>query len=56
MLTTFCGQAYGSKNYKLVGTWLWIGLTVNLVISIPYLLICYNSLQIFVQFENSEEA
>lgn len=33
-LNTLCGQAYGAKNYKLVGEWLSVGLTLSLILSL----------------------
>ncbi|KAF0775478.1 hypothetical protein AaE_000821, partial [Aphanomyces astaci] len=34
-LSTLCGQAYGARNFELVGTWLQMGLVVLSVASIP---------------------
>lgn len=33
-LNTLCAQAYGAKNYKLVGEWLGVGMTLSLIVSV----------------------
>ncbi|KAF0697916.1 Aste57867_11413 [Aphanomyces stellatus] len=34
-MSTLCGQAYGAKNFELVGIWLQMGVVVLTVVSIP---------------------
>ncbi|DAZ96157.1 TPA: hypothetical protein N0F65_009556 [Lagenidium giganteum] len=37
-LCTLCGQAYGARNYELVGIWLQIGVISLVVLSIPVMI------------------
>ena len=54
MISTFCGQAYGAKNYKLVGIWLQISIIVGIIFSIPVIIawnFTGNILQLFKEHE-----
>ncbi|KAH9195603.1 hypothetical protein AeNC1_002427 [Aphanomyces euteiches] len=52
-MSTLCGQAYGAKNYELVGIWLQMGLVVLVVISIP-LVVAHFYAYLILQYVTSD--
>ena len=52
-LCTLCGQAYGAKNYQLVGIWLQMGIVFLTVFAIPIVISCFY-VDTILSFVNSD--